>query len=251
MMKFARIFSALVILMSGLATAQESGTFNPPSANNSPVVQTQGSPSLPDVAMGEPLEWSLPKFPKEARKLNVQGDVVLTLHVDEEGKVSGSDVLSGPTELIGAVTEALPKWSYIPYEADGHAIPVTTKIVARFSIAGNRHPQVAVSFEMPKAPDLGHIYKVGSGVTAPKPIQTPDPEYSAKARHDRLQGVCVLEVVVGPDGRLYDIKVARSLEKGLDLKAVDALRKWRFEPAQKDGKSVAVSIAIQVEFHLQ
>lgn len=244
------VIFTLTILIVSLAAGQDAGTSNS-SANNSSVVQTQLPSSAPDVALGEPLDWKLPKYPKEARKLNLQGDVVLMLHINEEGKVSGSDVLSGPTELIDAVTDAISKWLYIPYEADGHVIPVTTKIVARFSIAGNRYPQVAVAFEMPKTPDLGHIYKVGSGVTAPKPIETPDPEYSKEARKAKYQGRCELEVVIGPDGRPYNIKVTRALGEGLDVKAIEAVQKWRFEPARKDGQAVAVSLTIQIEFHLQ
>jgi TonB family protein len=242
---------ALVILMSGLAGSQEISTSEPPQATNGAAPQTQ-IPSAPqDVPLGEPLEWSLPKYPKEARKLKLQGDVGLILHVNEEGKVTESFVLGGPAELIKTVTDAVKKWSYVPYEVNGHPVPVTTKILARFSIPENRRPGVAVAFEMPTVPVLGPIYKVGPGVTAPKPLKTPDPEYSQEAKHGKYQGRCDLGVVIGPDGRTYDIKVTRYLGEGLDEKAIEAVRKWRFEPARKDGKPVAVAITVQVEFHLQ
>jgi TonB family protein len=60
----------------------------------------------------------------------------------------------------------------------------------------------------------------------------------------------VLWVVVGPDGRPRDVRVSRSLGLGLDEKAMDAVRSWKFEPARKDGQPVAVQINVEVNFRL-
>ena len=79
---------------------------------------------------------------------------------------------------------------------------------------------------------------------------TPDPEYSEEARKAKYQGTCVLWLVVGPDGRPRDIKVARTLGLGLDEKAIEAVKQWKFEPAMKDGKPVAVQINVEVSFRL-
>lgn len=96
----------------------------------------------------------------------------------------------------------------------------------------------------------GGVFHVGGGVSAPRPIFSPDPEYSEEARKAKYQGVCVLWMIVGPDGRPRDIKVSRSLGLGLDEKAVEAVKTWKFEPAMKDGRPVAVEISVQVDFHL-
>jgi TonB family protein len=56
----------------------------------------------------------------------------------------------------------------------------------------------------------------------------------------------VLWLIVGPDGTPRDIKVARALGMGLDQKAIEAVRNWKFEPALKDGKPVAVQINVEV-----
>jgi periplasmic protein TonB len=96
----------------------------------------------------------------------------------------------------------------------------------------------------------GGVFRVGGGVSAPRPVSTPDPEYSEEARKAKYQGTCVLWLVVGPDGRPRDIKIARSLGLGLDEKAIEAVRQWRFEPAMKDGKPVAVQINVEVSFRL-
>jgi protein TonB len=96
----------------------------------------------------------------------------------------------------------------------------------------------------------GGAYRVGGGVSAPRPIYDPDPEYSEEARRAKYQGVVLLSVVVGPDGGPRDIRVERSLGMGLDEKAIEAVRKWKFEPSMKDGLPVAVQINIEVSFRL-
>lgn len=96
----------------------------------------------------------------------------------------------------------------------------------------------------------GGVFRVGGGVSAPKAVYAPDPEYSEEARKAKYQGVCVLYVEVGPDGRTHSIHVARSLGLGLDEKAIEAVKNWKFEPAMKDGRPVTVAVNIEVTFHL-
>jgi TonB family protein len=96
----------------------------------------------------------------------------------------------------------------------------------------------------------GGVFRVGGGVSPPKAIYQPDPEYSEEARKAKYQGVVVLAMVIGPDGRPRDIRVQRSLGLGLDEKAMEAVRTWRFEPAKKDGQAVAVAVNIEVSFNL-
>jgi TonB family protein len=94
------------------------------------------------------------------------------------------------------------------------------------------------------------ILKVGVGVTPPKVIYEPQPEYSEEARRAGFEGICTLWLIVGVDGTPYDVRVVHNLGMGLDEKAVEAVRGWRFQPAQKDGKPVPVKIAVEVDFHL-
>jgi protein TonB len=96
----------------------------------------------------------------------------------------------------------------------------------------------------------GGPFRVGGGVSAPKAIYSPDPEYSEEARKVKHMGVVVLWLVVGPDGKPRDIRVVRTLGLGLDEKAIEAVKNWRFEPALKDGKPVAVQVNVEVNFHL-
>jgi TonB family protein len=96
----------------------------------------------------------------------------------------------------------------------------------------------------------GGAYTIGGGVTAPRVIYAPDPEFSEEARKTKYQGTAVLWLIVGTDGRPRDISVLQSLGMGLDEKAIEALRHWRFEPGRKDGIPVAVQVNVEVNFHL-
>jgi periplasmic protein TonB len=96
----------------------------------------------------------------------------------------------------------------------------------------------------------GGVYHVGGGISAPQAISTPDPEYTEEARRAKTQGTCVLWLIVDSQGHPRDIKVVRGLGYGLDAKALDAVRQWRFQPSMKDGKPVDVQISVEVAFHL-
>lgn len=96
----------------------------------------------------------------------------------------------------------------------------------------------------------GGVYRVGGGVSAPIPLYKVEPEYSEEARKAKFQGTVVLSIVVDERGMPTQFKVVRPLGLGLDEKAIEAVQKWRFRPAQKDGRAVAVLATVEVNFRL-
>ena len=96
----------------------------------------------------------------------------------------------------------------------------------------------------------GGVFRIGGGVSAPRAIYDPDPEYSEQARKAKYQGSVLLWAVIDAGGHPRDLRIARSLGMGLDEKATEAVSKWRFAPAIKDGRPVAVQISIEVVFRL-
>jgi len=96
----------------------------------------------------------------------------------------------------------------------------------------------------------GGIFHVGNGVSPPRVIFQPEIEFSEEARKAKYQGTCVLALVVDAQGRPTNIRVTSSLGMGLDEKAIEAAKKYRFEPGTKNGHPVAVEIALEVDFHL-
>jgi len=94
------------------------------------------------------------------------------------------------------------------------------------------------------------VEKPGGGVSPPRATYSPEPQFSETARAAGYEGVCTLRLIVGADGRPRNIRVLNPIGMGLDEKAIEAVRSWRFSPALKDGKPVAVQIAVEVDFHL-
>jgi len=94
------------------------------------------------------------------------------------------------------------------------------------------------------------VYEVGHGVTAPHPTYTPNPEYTDRARKKKLQGTVLVALVVTSEGQPRDVAVIKKLDPGLDGKAMEAVRSWKFEAATKDGKPVAVHLQVEVQFRL-
>jgi len=96
----------------------------------------------------------------------------------------------------------------------------------------------------------GGVYRVGGGVTSPSLLYKKEPEYSEEARKAKYQGTVLLYVEVDASGKATNIKVQRSLGLGLDEKAIEAVRQWKFKPGYKDGKPVTVAATIEVNFRL-
>jgi len=96
----------------------------------------------------------------------------------------------------------------------------------------------------------GGVFRVGGGVTAPTLLFKKEPEYSEEARKAKYQGTVLLYIEVDPSGRATNIKVSRSLGLGLDEKAIEAVKQWKFKPGYKDGKPVTVAATIEVNFRL-
>jgi protein TonB len=97
----------------------------------------------------------------------------------------------------------------------------------------------------------GGVYHVGGGISAPVPLNSVEAEFSDEARRAKYQGVCLIQMIVDAHGMPQDPRVVRPLGMGLDQKALEAVRKYRFKPALKDGKTpVPVMITVEVNFRL-
>jgi len=96
-----------------------------------------------------------------------------------------------------------------------------------------------------------HTYNSGTkGITPPRNINETQPSYPVGARSRGIQGDVVLTLIVHDDGQSAHIFVSRSLDPDLDQSAIEAVQRWRFEPALKDGLAVAVVVNVDVHFEL-
>jgi len=97
----------------------------------------------------------------------------------------------------------------------------------------------------------GSLYKVGNGVRAPVVLFRAEPNYTKEAKHRHVQGAVVLYAEVWPDGAAHNFRVVRSLDPGLDQKAIEAVSQWKFRPGMRDGVPVKVAVTVEVNFRLQ
>jgi len=98
----------------------------------------------------------------------------------------------------------------------------------------------------------GGLYRVGNGVSEPKLTYSVEAEFSDEARRAKYEGTVVISLIVDAQGNPQNVHVSRSLGMGLDEKAIEAVRQYKFKPAieAKSGKSVPVPISVEVRFRL-
>jgi TonB family protein len=103
------------------------------------------------------------------------------------------------------------------------------------------------------AQDAPTVYKPGNGVSLPQVVKQVKADYTKEAMAQMIEGVVVLDVVVLSDGAVGDVTVTQSLDAvyGLDQEAMRAMKLWQFKPGMKDGKAVAVRVAVTMNFTLR
>jgi TonB family protein len=99
-------------------------------------------------------------------------------------------------------------------------------------------------------PASDDAYKIGGDIHPPSLASKVEPEYTEDARLARYQGTAVLTIEIDTDGVARNMTVLRALGFGLDQKAIEAIRKWRFNPGTKDGQPVKVVAHVEVNFRL-
>jgi TonB family protein len=97
----------------------------------------------------------------------------------------------------------------------------------------------------------GGAFRVGGGVSAPVLLSKTEPEYTEEARAAKYSGTVLLYIEIGPDGIARNFRVMHGLGLGLDEKAIQAVRNWKFKPGSKDGQPVTVQATIEVNFRLE
>lgn len=100
------------------------------------------------------------------------------------------------------------------------------------------------------SPVGGNFYAGKGGVTRPKPISNPEPDFGPEARLAQYQGTVTLMLVVDKTGGVRDVRILSPLGCGLDRRAVESVLAWKFNPATKDDAPVPVELAVEVSFRL-
>jgi TonB family protein len=213
-----------------------------------------------DLAMLRVRENWYRLIPQSAEKK--KGKLAIEFAITKDGHVSGMKL----AEPSGDTSLDRPAWASIMTSDPFPALPSQfggQYLTLRFHFDYNPDKDnpapdagtVGIVGSNPKPEERsgtsGGIYHRGEGASDPRLISRVDPEFSEKARKAKYQGLCVLSLVVELDGTPSNIRVSQSLGMGLDEKAIEAVKQWRFQPAMKDGHPVRYGpVEIDVDFHL-
>jgi TonB family protein len=142
---------------------------------------------------------------------------------------------------LDAATHAVESWQFQPATVDGNPAEAEAEVELTCTPGGIRLKSV---LEVPP------VYRVGGGVTAPVLLSKIEPTYSEEARVARLQGSVLLYVQISPEGRATQMHVVQPLGMGFEEHAMEAVKRWRFQPGKKAGQPVTVEATIEVNFRL-
>jgi TonB family protein len=173
--------------------------------------------------------------------LNRQGEVLTgTIAYDDEAKPSPIEnvAISGNQLRFAALDNA--------NQAVAFRLTLANDLLSGQVTSGGQATKV--TFRPPPPPG---VYRVRDGVIAPTLAHKVAPAYSKQARQQRIEGTVLLYIQVDPRGRAINMRVLHSLGVGLDEKAMEAVRKWKFNPGMKDGEPVTVEAQVEVNFRLR
>jgi TonB family protein len=265
--RFPILWAILILLPAGLAGCALLGGRRaeppPPPPPAPPVVvptpiqmQWEEAPRL--------LQMVTPIYPDSARRAGIDGQVNLRITVDEQGFVTDAEVVSArPAGLFEeAAVSAILQWVFEPARSGGHPITVQMGQQINFSLKDVRPPPppppsgekpsiIIREMEPPHVPKPGEPPIFMAWETAPILIEALDPVYPDSARRAGLEGMVILQIVIDAQGKVIDARVVLAQPPGVfEEAALEAVRKWRFEPALQREKPIKVQMAQTVMFRL-
>jgi TonB family protein len=175
-----------------------------------------------------------PSYSEEARKARLEGTVALSLIVDSTGHARIRVVRGLGLGLDEKAVEAVNEWQFRPGVKDGQQVAITATIDVNFRLLDFHYPQ----WRLARA-----VFQLPSG--ASRPVFQ---EFAHPKTHDYNGGdhyATVLHFEVGPDGipQNFNFTVPPDVEVGRDL--LTAVKKWRFNPALKDGMPVLANATFE------
>jgi TonB family protein len=194
------------------------------------------SPAEPSSVPPEIVEYTTPPlYSDDARQRAVEGVVVIRAHVDADGRVSRSSVVSGVGfGLDQNALVALRQWRFRPATRAGRAVAADVEVDIGFNLRQEALNELIAN-------DMAT--QVGPGVTPPRAVRTVQPPAATPG-----SGRVLLDVVLLEDGRPRIVRVLRSAGSDLDDVAVRTFEQWRFSPAVRDGVPVKVRMTAEVRF---
>jgi TonB family protein len=204
-------------------------------------VRIGDNPTVPNGVVTAPkiLSSIQPFYTRAARDKQIEGTVTVEAAFDMNGNATViRTVNSLGNGLDESALTALLSWKFAPALRNGVPVDVVALIDIDFNLAS-----------APPA-EFDEATRVGAGVSAPTVLQRVQPQYTDEARAAGLQGTVVLQAIIGTTGMAKVLKVVKPMDMGLTESAIDAIQQWKFKPATRNGKEVAVAVNIEINFNL-
>ena len=254
----------LIVAGTHLATAQEE---LPASAQEGPMKQLSG-PTAPPIADENGVYMLGPgivapmvvdavpaTYPEGAAETDVPHICLEAVVIGTDGAVvSVKGVFRNESVYDAGAIEAIRKSKFQPGTLNDKPVPVLVHVRVPFFHLKPALPTVMQHYAERAE---GQMQRSGRGqfhpadaVTPPKAIHTVEAEFSELARRKKIQGTGLISLTVNEQGLPTELNVERGVGSGLDEKALQAVRQYRFQPATKDGRPVPAKISVEVMFKL-
>jgi TonB family protein len=264
------VWTLVVVAAAGLPAQDLRETAGP--------LEQQANPITPENPIPRRTYSIAPAYPAEARGIDAAATVSLRVTVNELGRVAEIRKVNDPLvtlpagtrpdptavrrasdALLQAAVTAVRQWQYDAPARAPISFPVTASFrpgVEPAMVQDAAPPRMMETVTVragntAAAAPLGGVppLRVGSGVSAPMQTRKVNPAYPPIAENARVQGVVILEAVIGTDGRVADARVLRSIPL-LDQAAIDAVRQWEYQPTLLNGAPIPIIMTVTVQFAL-
>ncbi len=252
--------------------------------------ERQVNVSLPAVQPRKALSAAPPQYPPEAQRLGLEGMVELRLTVDPAGEVTKTErVTSGvnlrpdeengaerveyysknPNALVLEAENAAREWRFEPARSST-AVMASFAFSLKASADASKNPQAATGLptlspreglqrpgpapsNSPVSANSGaqnRRLRVGGAIKPPIRLVNVNPVYPEDAKAAGIEGVVILEIVIGQDGSVIEVQVVRSIPE-LDQAAIDAVSQWQYQPTLLNGEPVEIECTVTINFTLR
>ena len=180
-----------------------------------------------------------PVYPPIAETARISGVVIAEIVIDTNGDVRDARILRSIPMLDQAALDAIRQWRYTPTTLNGVPVELVMTVTVSFTLGSEPTPTVG------QAP-----VRVGGDIREPRKIYDAKPFYPPDAQAAGVQGIVIIEAIIGVDGRVSSAKVLRSVPM-LEQAAIDAVSQWVYEPTLLNGVPVPVVMTVTVNFTLK
>lgn len=261
-----------VLLTASCAIGQEAtpSTTIPPAETKAAkvMVYTIGpGVTAPELLPSDPLQISAGKCKKK-----VKSSIPVSIYVNADGMPRDLTLLyPNKSKLDELALKIVSGDRFKPGTYTGHPVPVAENVLVTLNVCmdeqdnlskqqtnplllSSQPEQKAIPLQKPPESDetlrMSALQKIEPGVIPPVQVHNVEPEFTDEARRAKFQGIVVVSIIVDAQGMPRDLHVVRALGMGLDQKAIEAVMKYRFKPAMKDGKPVPVKVNVEINFRL-